>query len=312
MVNKIRIGTRASKLAVWQANHLKSLLEIRFPGLLIEIHRIKTTGDNILDAPLSQIGSKGLFTKEIETALLDNSIDIAVHSYKDVPTSIPEGLAVGAVMEREDPHDIFIANPNKNIRSVADLPQNPVIATGSPRRISQLLNMRPDAQIIDVRGNIDTRLKKLDESDWDGIILAKAGVVRLGFAERITEILSFEKMLPAVGQGALAIEIRDGDKVVEDIVRFVHHAQTASVVTAERALLKYLEGGCQIPVGAYAHIHNDIIQLNAVVGSLDGKLLVRGEKKGSIPEADKIGTDLAKELFDMGGGQILKQIRKMF
>jgi hydroxymethylbilane synthase len=309
MADTIRIGTRGSELALWQTQHVKTLLEARFPNIIIDVQTMKTMGDKILDAPLAKIGDKGLFTKELEVALLDERIDLAVHSFKDVPTAIPEGLSIAAVLEREDVRDVFIANQRKEPRSFTDLPKNAVLATGSLRRKCQLLHARPNLQIIDIRGNLNTRMKKLDESDWDGMILAKAGVTRLGWTQRISEILPFNIMLPAVGQGALAIEIRSADKHVEEILHVLHHLPTAIAVTAERALLGHLEGGCQIPIGAYSRIHNNALQLDAVIGSLDGKRIVRGSKAGPTSQAEQIGISLAEELLHRGGKEILDEIR---
>jgi len=273
--------------------------------------KIKTTGDKILDAPLAKIGDKGLFTKELEIALLDDRVDIAVHSYKDVPTLVPDGLAIAAVLEREDVHDVFIVNQKKSYQNFAQLPLNAMVATGSLRRKCQLLNARPDIQIAEIRGNLYTRMKKLDSSDWDGTILAKAGVIRLGLAERITDVLPFELMLPAVGQGALAIESRANDQHVQEMLRPLHHHTTAIAITAERALLRYLEGGCQIPIGAFGKIIGNDIHLDAVIGSLDGKQIMRGKKIGTILNAEQTGFDLAKELFDRGGKEILEEIRQI-
>lgn len=310
MPHNICIGTRGSELALWQTYHVKALLEARFPGITVEIQKIKTTGDKILDAPLAKIGDKGLFTKELEIALLDDRVDIAVHSFKDVPTLVPDGLIIAAVLEREDVHDVFIANSKKSHRTFMDLPANAVIATGSLRRKCQLLKARSDIQIVEIRGNLNTRLTKLDSSDWDGMILAKAGVTRLGWEQRITDILPFELMLPAVGQGALAIEIRAGDQRTEEMLGTLHHHPTAATVTAERALLRYLEGGCQIPIGAYGQIIGDNLRLDALIGSLDGKRIVRGLKTGTMANAEQIGIDLANELFNRGGREILMEFRK--
>jgi len=310
MPNTIRIGTRGSELALWQTHHVKALLEAHFPDIAIDIQKIKTTGDKILDAPLAKIGDKGLFTKELEIALLDERVDIAVHSFKDVPTLFPDGLTIAAVLEREDVHDVFIASQKKPNQTFVGLPQNAIIATGSLRRKCQLLNARPDIQIVEIRGNLNTRLKKLDLSEWDGMILAKAGLTRLGWTQRITESLSFELMLPAVGQGALAIECRSADLRVQEILRPLHHHPTAATITAERALLRYLEGGCQIPIGAYGQIIGNELRLNALIGSLDGKRIVRGNKIGTIVDAEQIGINLANELFNRGGKEILEEIRQ--
>jgi hydroxymethylbilane synthase len=309
MPSNVRIGTRGSELALWQTRYVKTLLESRFPGIVIDVQTIKTTGDKILDAPLAKIGDKGLFTKELEAALLDERIDLAVHSYKDVPTTIPEDLAIAAVLEREDVHDVFIGHPKSPNQLFMTLPHHAVIATGSLRRKCQVLNVRQDIQIVDIRGNLSTRLKKLDESNWDGIILAKAGVTRLGWAQRITEILPYEIMLPAVGQGALAIEMRNGDKHMEELLRTLHHLPTALTVTAERSLLRHLEGGCQIPIGAYGQVQGNELLLDAVIGSLDGKRVVKGNRSGSYTDAEQIGIMLAEELLKRGGKEILNEIR---
>ena len=305
----IRIGTRGSELALWQTRHVKTLLETRYPGIIIEVITMKTTGDKILDAPLAKIGDKGLFTKELEVALLEERIDMAVHSYKDVPTAIPDGLSISAVLEREDPHDVFISNPQKEHSSFFHMPQGAVVATGSLRRKCQLFHARPDLQIIDIRGNLNTRMKKLRESDWDGMILAKAGVTRLGWSEHITEVLPFDIMLPAVGQGALAIEIRTKDLQLKKLLLALDHPPTTIAVTAERALLKHLEGGCQIPIGAYGRIHNNELHLDAVIGSFDGKKIVRGNLSGSTDQASQLGVELAQRLLLQGGKEILEDIR---
>jgi hydroxymethylbilane synthase len=309
MANKLRIGTRGSDLALWQTQYVKKLLETKFPGISVDIQTIKTTGDKILDAPLSKIGDKGLFTKELEGALLDQRIDLAVHSFKDVPTAIPQGLTIAAVLEREDVRDVFIGHPTKSDLTFLALPHAAMIATGSLRRKCQLLNARPDLQIVDIRGNLNTRMKKLDESTWDGMILAKAGVTRLGWAQRITEILPFELMLPAVGQGALAIETRTNDSRLSELLSTLHHLPTALTVTAERSLLRHLEGGCQIPIGAYGQVHGSEIRLDAVIGSLDGKRMVKGTRSGIQRNAEQIGIELAEELLNRGGKEILEEIR---
>jgi hydroxymethylbilane synthase len=309
MTNNLRIGTRGSELALWQTNYVKSLLAHLFPHLTVEIEIIKTTGDKILDAPLAKIGDKGLFTKELELALFDNRIDLAVHSLKDIPTLVPDGLTIAAILEREDVRDVFIAHPSKKYTAFEKLPHGATLATGSLRRKSQLLNARPDLQIVDLRGNLNTRIKKLDESNWHGMILAKAGVTRIGWAKRITVILSFKVMLPAVGQGALAIETRIDDSNTNNILHSLHHQPTADAVTAERALLRELEGGCQVPIGALGTIHGRELQLEAVIGNLDGTKLIRGKKIGGTSDAETIGIELAQELLRRGGREILEQLR---
>ena len=253
---KIVIGTRGSELALWQSNWIAAELRRLHPSFAIETTVIKTTGDKILDSPLSKIGDKGLFTKEIENALLDDSIDLAVHSLKDVPTKLAGGLMIGAITEREDVRDVFISHPKKNYRSFDAVPKNGTIATGSLRRRCQLLNLRPDLQIVEIRGNLKTRRTKLAESDWDGMLLAKAGVTRLGWTEMISEILSPTAILPAVGQGALAIEIRSDDSSLLAAIEPLNHLPTVQATDGERALLRFLEGGCQIPIGTYGRIES--------------------------------------------------------
>jgi hydroxymethylbilane synthase len=305
----VRIGTRGSELALRQTHYVKTLLIDRFPGIVIDIETIKTTGDKILDSPLAKIGDKGLFTKEIEEALLDERIDIAVHSYKDIPTMIHENLKIAAVLEREDAHDVFIGHAKNTHQFFMSLPRSAVIATGSLRRRCQILNVRQDIQIVEIRGNLSTRLRKLDESNWNGIILAKAGITRLGITQRITEILPYEILLPAAGQGALAVEIRNGDKRIEEMLRFFHHIPTALSVAAERSLLRHLEGGCQIPIGVYGQIRGNDLHLDAVIGSLDGKRIVKGNRTGGHADAEQIGIELAEELLNRGGKEILNEIR---
>lgn len=305
----IRMGTRGSELALWQTNWVKQQLEQHFPNVGIDIIIMKTTGDKILDAPLSKIGDKGLFIKEIEHALLNNDIDLAVHSLKDVPTSVPEGLTIGAITKREDVRDVFIAHPKKLYKTFEELPKGAKVATGSLRRKCQLLHWRPDVKIVDIRGNLNTRFNKLEESDWDGMILAHAGIMRLGWEDRITEVLPFERMLPAVGQGALAVEIRENDTDIDNIIKKIHHEPTALATKGERALLRELEGGCQIPIGTYGRIKNEQFFLDAIVGSVDGKKTVRGKIHGAAEEAEELGTKLAQILLDSGGREILEYIR---
>ncbi|MDI6767845.1 MAG: hydroxymethylbilane synthase [Bacteroidota bacterium] len=307
---KIIIGTRGSQLALWQAEWVKGEMLKNFPKLQIEVDIIKTTGDKVLDSPLSKIGDKGLFTKEIEHALLAKQVDLAVHSLKDLPTSLPDGLIIGAITKREDVRDVFIAHPQKKYKIFDEVPMNGKIATGSLRRKCQILNWRPDLEIIDLRGNLNTRFTKLDASDWDGIILASAGVTRLGFENRITESFPTGKMLPAVGQGALGIEIREDDR---DIIQYLHplisQATTFSTL-GERSFLRTLEGGCQIPVGAYARIENNEFIMDGMIGSLDGKKMVRGKVCGVPEKSEELGQQLAQTLYASGGREILEQIRK--
>ena len=309
---RIIIGSRGSDLALWQAHWVQAQLQKRFPGLDIPIEIIKTKGDKILDSPLSKIGDKGLFTREIEAALLTKQIDLAVHSLKDLPTQLPEGLMIGAICEREDVRDVFIPHPQNPVKTLVGQPQGAKIATGSLRRKCQLLSMRPDLDIIDIRGNLNTRMKKLEESNWGGMMLARAGVVRLGWKDRIGETLDAHVMLPAVGQGALGIEVRMGDARLADIVKSLHHYATAQAALAERALLRKLEGGCQVPIGTYGRVENelgqDVLKLDAIVGSLDGKNIVRGRTHGAVATAETLGTRLAETLIAGGAHRILESI----
>jgi hydroxymethylbilane synthase len=299
---------------VWQAEWVRNRLAERYPGLAIDVVTIKTTGDKNLDSPLVKIGDKGLFTRDIEALLLSGEIDLAVHSLKDLPTALPEGLAIGAVSRREDVRDVFLPHPRERARGIAGLPMGSTVATGSLRRKCQLLAVRPDLAIVDIRGNLHTRLRKLEESTWAGMILARAGVMRLGWEEKIGETIATSVMLPAVGQGALAVEIRADDASALETVRGIHDAETFAAVSAERALLHRLEGGCQIPVGAFATVHPEnggelTISLEAMVGSLDGSMVVRGSCSGPVADAERIGKELAEHLLHDGADAILRAIR---
>lgn len=310
----VTIGSRGSKLALWQSAWVQKALLKRFPHLAITVRIIKTTGDKVLDSPLSKIGDKGLFTREIEMALYSGDIDIAVHSLKDVPTELPQGLTIAAVCEREDVRDVFIPRPSNPIRTLLAQTEGAIVATGSLRRRCQLLHLRPDFRIVEIRGNLDTRLKKLESSDWAGMLLARAGVMRLGWEDRIGETLDPETVLPAVGQGALGIEIRKGDTRILGMVERLHHTPTARAVTAERALLHALEGGCQIPIGTFARIQTgqsgeQALTLDALVGSLDGKTVVRGKIQGKPGNAEVLGEQLAQTLLASGAERILQEIR---
>lgn len=306
---RIVIGTRDSELALWQTRWAAEQLKLHHPGLSIDTEIIKTTGDKILDSPLSKIGDKGLFTKEIEKALLDGVIDLAVHSLKDVPTVLPDGLTLGAIGPREDVRDVLILHPSKGTSTLEDLPQGTRLATGSLRRKSQLLAFRPDFQIIDIRGNLNTRFRKLESSGWDGMILASAGVKRLGRTERVAEIISTDIILPAVGQGAIAVEIRDDDDELKQALQPVHDVPTFQATLAERSLLRKLEGGCQIPVGTFARYVEGKLHLDAMVGSLDGTRIVRDRMIGDPEQANELGLALAEKLLKAGADVILKQIR---
>jgi len=312
--NVVKIGTRGSELALWQAQWVQRVLGERHPDLSLIIEIIKTKGDKILDSPLTKIGDKGLFTREIEQALLSCEIDLAVHSLKDLPTELPEGLTIGAVSEREDVRDVFIPHPANPRMKLLEQPPGAKIATGSLRRRCQLLNLRPDFAIIDIRGNLNTRMNKLTESDWAGMMLARAGVVRLGWEARIGETVDADVILPAVGQGALGVEIRKGDDRILRLVSSLVDKRTERATAAERALLHRLEGGCQVPIGTYARVTADEdgkphLLLDAMVGSLDGRSVVRGKTQGDPSRAERLGVDLAETLLAAGADRILSRIR---
>ena len=304
MKDRLVIGSRGSQLALWQTNFVKTNLENRFPDKSFEIKIIRTTGDDQLESALSKIGDKGVFTRQIEAELLSGGIDLAVHSLKDLQTEQPQGLKIGAVSEREVPNDALVS---KQGVSIDDLPRNAKVATGSLRRRSQLLHHRPDLEIAEIRGNVPTRLKKFDESNLDGVILAYAGLKRLGFESRISEVIPFNIMVPAVGQGAIAVEVREKDKQTIEILEKLEHRQTRVCVTAERAFLRTLEGGCQVPIGAYAFLEGGQIVLEGVVGSLDGTTVFREKTTGR--DAESLGTDLAEALIEKGAGRLLEEIR---
>lgn len=304
--NKIIIATRGSMLALWQAEWIKSQLQDIDPDFEISLNKIKTTGDKILDVPLAQVGGKGLFVKEIEEAMLRNEADLAVHSMKDVPTDLPEELHLSTITKREDPRDALFAG--KGIKSFHDLPQGAHVGTSSLRRICQLLNVRPDLKISQLRGNVDTRLRKLAEGEYDAIILATAGVKRLGYADRITEILAPELSLPAIGQGAVGIECRVNDEFINNLLSKLDHEETHVCVRAERAFLKKLEGGCQVPIAAYAQLIDGRIVIEGLVGSLDGKTLIKERMEGPPEEAASLGTECAEKLLAKGAKEILDEV----
>lgn len=307
---QMTIGSRGSQLALWQSASVQASLREFFPDWEINIETIATTGDKILDSPLAAIGDKGLFTKELEHALLQKRIDLAVHSLKDVATNLPDGLTLAAITAREDVRDVFIAHPRKGYRRLDDVPKGGAIATGSLRRRCQLLNWRPDLRIVDLRGNLNTRFARLEESEWDGMILARAGVVRLGFEQRIRENLPVERMVPAVGQGALAIECRADDRELIQMLRRLSSKATTYATNGERALLRRLEGGCQVPIGAYGRIEENVFHLNAMIGSVDGKRILRGKIHGGPETAGELGTQLAELLLKSGAKEILDEIRR--
>jgi len=305
MENKLIIGTRGSRLALVQSEFVKSLLEKEYPQINIEIKIIKTKGDIIQNTPLAKIGDKGLFTKEIEDGLLINSIDIAVHSMKDLPTKLPDGLTIGAILEREDPRDAFIS---KKYQRFADLPANAVIATSSLRRQANVLMHRPDLKLTDIRGNVDTRLRKLVKFEYDGMLLAVAGLKRSGFEYEITEIISEDIMMPAIAQGALGIEIRENDELTFKLLSPLRHEPTTQCVKAERAFLNRLEGGCQVPIGALGRVENNKLILKGIISDLDGKPYFKGSLKGELNQSEKIGKELAEQLLDQGAQEILERI----
>ena len=306
MDKTIKIGTRGSKLALWQANWVKSSLELKHPFLSIELEIIKTKGDKILDVPLSKVGGKGLFVKEIEEALIDGRIDLAVHSMKDMPGDIPDGLCIGAIPEREIPQDVLISRHKKPLLELA---HGAKIGTSSLRRKSQLLHTRPDLVVLPLRGNLDTRLNKLETENLDAIVLAAAGVKRLGLESRITEYLDENIMLPAVGQGALCIEVRENDPVVEPIVASLEHPHTRTVILGERAFLNRLEGGCQVPIAAYGKIDKNIFTLAGLVATVDGKTLFKETLTGPEDSSESIGIKLAERLISMGAEEIIVTLK---
>jgi hydroxymethylbilane synthase len=305
---KIIIGSRGSELALWQAKFVKKELEKKNKDVSVEIKIIKTKGDKILDVALSKIGDKSLFTKELENELLAKRIDLAVHSLKDVQTQLPKGLKLAAITKRHAVEDVLIAR--KKGMTINKLPENAVVGTGSLRRRSQLLHLRPDIKTEELRGNVQSRLKKFKESKWDGIILARAGIERMKLQKHISSYISKDKMLPAVGQGALAIEIHKDNKFVEKILQSIHHEKTYISVLAERALLRTLEGGCQVPIGAYAEVKSSGLYLDALVGNLDGTITFRKKMRGSKKNPEKLGKLIAKDLMKAGAKKILFEIYK--
>lgn len=305
MSREIRIATRKSALALWQAEYVKARLEQAHPGLKVSLVPMVSRGDKLLDAPLAKIGGKGLFVKELETALLENEADIAVHSMKDVPMDFPEGLGLYCICEREDPRDAFVSN---RFDSLDALPPGSVVGTSSLRRQAQLLARRPDLKIQFLRGNVNTRLAKLDAGEYDAIILAAAGLIRLGFEDRIRSSISVEDSLPAGGQGAVGIECRTGDSEIHGLLAPLHHQDTALRVTAERALNKRLNGGCQVPIACYAVLEGDQLWLRGLVGQPDGGQLLRAEARAAAVDAEALGVKVADELLEQGAEEILKAV----
>ncbi len=305
---RLIIGSRGSELALWQTNFVKEKLKEFFPEIKLEVKIIKTTGDKMLDVALAKIGDKGLFTRQIETALLDKEIDLAVHSLKDLQTVQPAGLTIGAVTARELPNDCLIS---KTYASIDDLPESAKVATGSLRRKSQLLHYRKDLKIFEIRGNVPTRIKKFEESDLDAMVLAFAGVHRLKLDSYIKQIIPFEIMLPAVGQGAMAIEIRGEDAEIRQILQKLNDENTSFCVAAERSFLRTLEGGCQVPIGANARLENDKIYLEGMVGNLDGTINLRDSISGDKKDAAGLGKRLAENLIEKGANKLLEMTRQV-
>ena len=301
----LRIATRKSKLALWQAEFVKAELQRFHPELEVELVTFTTQGDIILDTPLAKIGGKGLFVKELEAAMLDGRADIAVHSMKDVPMEFPEGLGLSVICERENPTDAFVSN---HYKSLLDLPQGAHVGTSSLRRQCQILAARPDLKISSLRGNVQTRLGKLDAGEFDAIILASAGLIRLELQERIADFISDDISLPAGGQGAVGIECRTDDQATQDLLAPLHHPLSAYRVTAERALNRRLEGGCQVPIACYATLDGDQLFLRGLVGSEDGQTIIRTEIKGHVDDAETLGIQAAENLLAKGAGKILADV----
>jgi hydroxymethylbilane synthase len=306
MRGTVTIGSRGSQLALWQANWAKQAIESSHPSLSVGIVIFKTKGDTILDVSLAKIGGKGLFVKEIEDALLHGKIDLAVHSMKDMPSELPAGLCIGAIPERENPADVLISRGSKTF---AGLRGHARIGTSSLRRGAQLRHVRPDLEIVPLRGNIDTRLRKLETENLDAVVLAAAGIARLGFSERITEYLDTSVMLPAVGQGALCIEIRREDPEIEGIVSIMNHPATRTVVSAERAFLHRLGGSCQVPIAGMGRMSGGGLTLDGLVAEIDGASVFRDTLCGKTSEAEKIGQTLAERLLAMGAAKVLDQLK---
>jgi len=305
MTDTLRIATRKSQLALWQAEYVREMLLSLNPELEIELVKMTTQGDKILDTPLAKVGGKGLFVKELETGILNGDADIAVHSMKDVPVELPEGLHLSVICPREDPRDAFVSNQYANLEA---LPQNARLGTSSLRRQSQIAALRPDLEILSLRGNVNTRLQKLDDGGYDAIILAAAGLIRLGMQDRITEFLGTEVSLPAIGQGAVGIECRSDDEWVNNLLKPLNDRNTATRVRAERALNHTLNGGCQVPIAGYAEINHGIILLRGLVGTPDGKQLIHGEIAGPPEDAEYLGRVLGEDLLARGADKILESL----
>ena len=303
--NIVRIATRRSPLAMWQAEYVRDRLQENHPGLQVEFVKMVTQGDKILDTPLAKVGGKGLFVKELEVGMLAGEADIAVHSMKDVPMAFPEGLHLAVVCPREDPRDAFVSNTYPSLEA---LPEGARVGTSSMRRTCQLRELRPDLNILDLRGNVNTRLKKLDDGEYDAIILAAAGLIRLEFESRIAQFIEPEVSLPAVGQGAVGIECREGDERIHQLLACLNDEATSIRVRAERAMNNRLEGGCQVPIGGYSLLEGDQIWLRALVGRPDGSEMIRGEIRGPQSESETLGEQLADDLLSRGAAEILRDV----
>lgn len=303
----IKIATRKSPLALWQAYYVRDQLLALHDDIEVELLKMVSKGDKILDVPLAKVGGKGLFVKELETGLLEGDADIAVHSMKDVPVDFPEGLHLAVICEREDPRDAFVSN---KFSQLDDLPDGAIVGTSSLRRQSQLMKYRPDLQIKFLRGNVNTRLQKLDDGEYDAIILAAAGLIRLEMPDRIASFLTIEQSLPAMGQGAVGIECRIDDELTNQLIAPLAHKETTIRLTAERALNKRLEGGCQVPIGGFAELNGDQLSMRSFVGSPDGKNLVEGQVSGPAADAEQLGIQLADDLLSRGAKEILAEVYK--
>lgn len=303
MNKTLKIATRQSPLALWQAQNVKIRLEKHHPDLTVILVEMTTKGDQILNSPLSKIGGKGLFIKELEVSMMKGITDIAVHSMKDVPYEIPQGFKLGAILKRENPFDAFVSN---DFSSIDDLPQNAKVGTCSIRRIMQLKAIRPDLKILDLRGNVNTRLKKLDKGGFDGIILACAGLIRLGFESRIKQQISDQQSLPAVGQGVVGIEIRENDTEILDLIKPLIDVETTYMVSAERAMNARLEGGCSVPIAGFALIDNEQIMLTGLVGNVDTGVILKEQILSHVSQAEALGVELANKLISLGAKDILK------
>ncbi|MHB8762406.1 MAG: hydroxymethylbilane synthase [Coriobacteriia bacterium] len=303
---ELTIGTRGSKLALWQSEYIKAKVE-EITGLPVSLKVIKTTGDKILDVPLAKVGGKGLFTKELEVELMAGTVDLCVHSMKDVPTALPEGCVIAAMPERVDPRDVIVSGPGGY--DLITLPRGARMGTSSLRRVAQVRALRPDLEIVDVRGNLDTRMRKAEEGEVDAVILASAGITRMGWADRISHYIPSEQMISAVGQGAIGIEIREDDEFMLHVMERIRHPETMECVTAERVVMRMLEGGCQVPIGAYARYEEGTLTMDAMVGSVDGTRIVRQQLCGDAGDPVGLGEAMVERLLALGAGEILAGIR---